>query len=660
MQSGISSRRCCGIICIGRSRVYHRQIFLANGCRIAELDLLARLQNKVLVMVICITQAQFVYRKRNRESIVAVGLQICKRFPARIAVGVTVGIGHLSAAVIAGHSCGSIRQIQLNISQILLVAVSIQETQMKIGYAVADLIRIVQSRSKIFRHLIIDHRVDESALLACLTAALQCCQVVFQCHLLPDGFARTIACFLCRILLIQCSGRFLCGKGLGMERCNGIFPIDRMGQFFSVCRLDRMGCGCSIRSNCASGFGHSNRLDIFAVNMGIGVHCGEMLRISVCFLCSAVCQILVSSHTGHLDIFQRDLALCRAAELGVGRASLQIIVDPAYPNYIRQIGICHSCLCQLPCFAGCVGIGFPGDLYFIVFVCLEGDVLIFCKARVCAGCCNRIEHFYLAELVGFKWNGIRFCQFKAAVILDAAVLRFLFQERNIYRIGVAVVSGLLIQTANGQRCALSVIILLRVIRLIGQCDRSSRLILQSTLHMGIILRLRCRILLRIAVIVEIACQICSAGCIRTGVVWLIVSAAGSVIDRILRISMLLCSVHLYIYCADRHIIIASAVFGELCRHTEVNRFARVDLIVKQCALAQFSRQTAVSRFFRIAVCLVQQRVLYTLCCCNLCAAVGQFRGDIRRRNIRRCILCRQNLAACIHYIPPNNTLSLGN
>ena len=258
-------------------------------------------------MVICITQAQFVYRKRNRESIVAVRLQICKRFPARIAVGVTVSIGHLSAAVIAGYFCGLICQIQLNIAQIFLTAVYIQKTQVEIGYAVADPIRIVQSLGKIFRYLIIDHRIDEPALLTCLFSAAQCGQVVFQCYLLPNSIARTIACFLCFLFLIHCRSIALGRECLGVERGNGIFPVNTGIQNCAVCQLHCMFCCCCHRCHTAAALAYCYCIFVFAVDMLIGIRCREILLIGVCLHASAVCHILISADTSQRYILERHL-----------------------------------------------------------------------------------------------------------------------------------------------------------------------------------------------------------------------------------------------------------------------------------------------------------------------------------------------------------------
>ena len=217
-----------------------------------------------------------------------------------------VCIGHLSAIVIP-ILCGFGCQIQFYIALIFLAAVCIQKTQVEIGYAAADLIRIVQSLGKIFRYLIIDHRIDEPALLTCLFSAAQCGQVVFQCYLLPNSIARTIACFLCFLFLIRCRSIALGRKCLGVERCNGVFPINLRIQDFGVCQVCRVLCRCFGRCYTAAAFSHRHCIFVFTVNVLIGVGGCEILGIGICLHACAVCDILVSADTGQRYILERHL-----------------------------------------------------------------------------------------------------------------------------------------------------------------------------------------------------------------------------------------------------------------------------------------------------------------------------------------------------------------
>ena len=178
---------------------------------------------------------------------------------------------------------------------------------MEIGYAVADPVRIVQSLGKIFRYLIIDHRIDEPALLTCLFSAAQCGQVVFQCYLLPNSIARTIACFLCFLFLIRCRSIALGRKCLGVERCNGVFPINLRIQDFGVCQVCRVLCRCFGRCHTAAAFSHRHCIFVFTVNMLIGVGGCEILGIGICLHACAVCDILVSADTGQRYILERHL-----------------------------------------------------------------------------------------------------------------------------------------------------------------------------------------------------------------------------------------------------------------------------------------------------------------------------------------------------------------
>ena len=304
VQSGSVYCRCRSIICIGGRGIHHRQFFFPNGRRVAELDLFSRLQNEVRIGSIFVTQPQFVYRKGNLICGVFVRLQICKCLLCCIFRIEPVCIGHLSAIVIP-ILCGFGCQIQFYIAQIFLAAVRIQQTQ--IGYAVADPIRIVQSLGKIFRYLIIDHRIDEPALLTCLFSAAQCGQVVFQCYLLPNSIARTIACFLCFIFLIRCRSIALGRKCLGVERCNGVFPINLRIQDFGVCQVCRVLCRCFGRCHTAAAFSHRHCIFVFTVNVLIGVGGCEILGIGICLHACAVCDILVSADTGQRYILERHL-----------------------------------------------------------------------------------------------------------------------------------------------------------------------------------------------------------------------------------------------------------------------------------------------------------------------------------------------------------------
>ena len=252
---------------------------------------------------------------------------------------------------------------------------------MKIGYASADPIRIVQSLGKIFRHLIIDDRVNESALLACLFAAAQRRQVVFQCHFLPDGVSRTIACLLRFLFVIRSRCVALGRKCLGVERCNGVFPINAGVQ------------NCAVRQfHCVF---------VFAVDVFIGVGGCEILLIGIRFHACAVCDILVSADTGQRHILQSDLCLGSAAVRSCGVKALEVIVHPANANHIRQIVVCHfRCRCLVCSDGRVIFIGLPGHLY-AVLIRLECNVFILCKPWVCTRLCNGIEHFHSVKLVCF-------------------------------------------------------------------------------------------------------------------------------------------------------------------------------------------------------------------------------------------------------------------
>ena len=65
MQSAAVHSGCGSIICIGGRSVHHGQVFFLNGRRVAELDLLTRLQNEVRIRSILITQSQFIHGKGN-------------------------------------------------------------------------------------------------------------------------------------------------------------------------------------------------------------------------------------------------------------------------------------------------------------------------------------------------------------------------------------------------------------------------------------------------------------------------------------------------------------------------------------------------------------------------------------------------------------------
>ena len=312
----------------------------------------------------------------------------------------TVCIGHLSAIVIP-ILCSFGCQIQFYIAQIFLVAVRIQKTQVEIGYAVADPIRIVQSLGKIFRCLIIDHRIDEPALLTCLFSAAQCGQVVFQCYLLPNSIARTIACFLCFLFLIRCRSIALGRKCLGVERCNGVFPINLRIQDFGVCQVCRVLCRCFGRCHTAAAFSHRHCIFVFTVNVRIGVGGCEILGIGICLHACAVCDILVSADTGQCHILQSRFCLGSTTVRSGRIKALEIVIHPANAHNIRQVGGCHFRSCDLIDGAGSiVVVRFPCHLY-TVFVRLECNVFVFCKPWVRTRLCNGIEHFHSAELVCF-------------------------------------------------------------------------------------------------------------------------------------------------------------------------------------------------------------------------------------------------------------------
>ena len=306
VQSVTACNRCGSIVRIGRRGIHHRQVFFPNGRRVAELDLLSRLQNEVRIGSIFVTQPQFIYGKGNLICGVFVRLQICKCLLCCIFRIEPVCIGHLSAVVIP-ILCGFVCQIQFYIAQIFLAAVCIQKTQVEIGYAVADPIRIVQSLGKIFRYLIIDHRVNKSALLTCLFSAAQCGQVVFQCYLLPNSIARTIACFLCILFRIRCRSIALGRECLGVERGNGIFPVNTGIQNCAVCQLHCMFCCCCHRCHTAATLAYCYCIFVFAVDMLIGVRCREILLIGVCLHASTVCHILISTDTSQRYILERYL-----------------------------------------------------------------------------------------------------------------------------------------------------------------------------------------------------------------------------------------------------------------------------------------------------------------------------------------------------------------
>ena len=389
---------CRSIICIGRRGIHHRQVFFPNGRRVAELDLLSRLQNEVRIGSIFVTQPQFIYGKGNLICRVFVQLQICKCLLCCIFRIEPVCIGHLSAIVIP-ILCGFVCQIQFYIAQIFLAAVRIQKTQVEIGYAVADPIRIVQSLGKIFRYLIIDHRVNKSAFLTCLFSAAQCGQVVFQCYLLPNSIARTIACFLCILFRIRCRSIALGRECLGVERGNGIFPVNTGIQNCAVCQLHCMFCCCCHRCHTAAALTYCYCIFVFAVDMLIGIRCCEILLIGVCLHASAVCHILISADTSQRYILERHLRFRGTAVCSRGVKALEIIINPANAHYIRQICICHFFFCRLIFGTGWViCIGFPGHLY-TVFVRLECNVFILCKPWVRTRLCDGIEHFHSAEFV---------------------------------------------------------------------------------------------------------------------------------------------------------------------------------------------------------------------------------------------------------------------
>ena len=507
VQSVTACNRCGGIVCIGGCSVHHRQVFFPNGRRVAELDLFSRLQNEVRIGSIFVTQPQFVYRKGNLICGVFVRLQICKCLLCCIFRIEPVSIGHLSAVVIP-ILCSFVCQIQFYIAQIFLAAVRIQQTQMEIGYAVADLIRIVQSLGKIFRYLIIDHRIDEPALLACLClTAVQCCQIIFQRHLLPDRVFRTIACFLCFLFLIHCRSIALGRKCLGVERCNGVFPINLRIQNLGVCQVCRVLCRCFGRCHTAAAFSHRHCIFVFTVNVLIGVGGCEILGIGICFHACAVCDILVSADTGQSHILQSRFCLGSTTVRSGRIKALEIVVHPANAHNIRQIGGCHFRSCDLIGGAGSiVVVRLPCHLY-TVFVRLECNVFVFCKPRICTRLCNGIEHFHSAELVCFLRNCVGLRQFKAAVEHIAAVLGTLFQERNVYGIGIAMVPGFIVQVADCQHGTLSVVVLLDVVYLIGKRYRCSRLIGQFVLHVCIILCLLVCICLGIPVVIRHACTV---------------------------------------------------------------------------------------------------------------------------------------------------------
>ena len=78
MQSAAVHSGCGSIICIGGRSVHHGQVFFLNGRRVAELDLLTRLQNEVRIRSIFITQAQFIHGKGNLICGILVRVQIVK------------------------------------------------------------------------------------------------------------------------------------------------------------------------------------------------------------------------------------------------------------------------------------------------------------------------------------------------------------------------------------------------------------------------------------------------------------------------------------------------------------------------------------------------------------------------------------------------------
>ena len=307
VQSGSVYCGCRSIICIGRRGIHHRQVFFPNGRRVAELNLFSRLQNKVCIRSILIAQAQFIYGKGNLICGIFIWFQIRKCLLCCIIGFKAIGIGHLSAVVIAIYTFRLVCQIQCNVAQILFTAVRIQKTQVEIGYAVADPIRIVQSLGKIFRYLIIDHRVNKSALLTCLFSAAQCGQVIFQCYLLPNSIARTIACFLCILFVIRRRSIALGRECLGVERGNGIFPVNTGIQNCAVCQLHCMFCCCCHRCHTAAALAYCYCIFVFAVDMLIGIRCREILLIGVCLHASAVCHILISADTSQRYILERHL-----------------------------------------------------------------------------------------------------------------------------------------------------------------------------------------------------------------------------------------------------------------------------------------------------------------------------------------------------------------
>ena len=125
MQSVTACNRCGSIVRIGGRSVHHRQVFFPNGCRIAELNLFARLQNKVLIRSILIAQAQFIYGKGNLICGIFIWFQIRKRLLFRIIGFKAIGIGHFSAVVIAIYTFRLVCQIQCNVAQIFFTAVRI-------------------------------------------------------------------------------------------------------------------------------------------------------------------------------------------------------------------------------------------------------------------------------------------------------------------------------------------------------------------------------------------------------------------------------------------------------------------------------------------------------------------------------------------------------
>ena len=184
------------------------------------------------------------------------------------------------------------------------------------------------------------------------------------------------------------------------------------------------------------------------------------------------------------------------------------------------------------------------------------------------------------------------------------------------------VTGFIIQITDGQRCTLAVIILLGILYLIGEFYRRNRLIGQFILNVCIILCLLVCISRSIPIIICVSGSILrslvvvSSVCTRR-----IVCVICGIINGILGIAVLGRSMNLEIRCAHSDSIIATAVFRQLRCHTQVNCLARLDLIIRLCALAQFCHQTLVCSFLRICIRCGEQCILDSLFRLNCCAAI---------------------------------------